>query len=62
MHCHQVIKLSNMLRAIALGKERMCNVHSVQAEFLMGGGRGSNANNIGGGVGGGVGQMGASML
>jgi hypothetical protein len=38
MHCHQVIKLSNTLPAITLGKERTCNVHGVQVEFLMRGG------------------------
>jgi hypothetical protein len=37
MHCHQVIKLSDTLPAIALGKERTCPVHGVQVEFLMGG-------------------------
>jgi hypothetical protein len=56
MHCHQVIKLSNTLPAIALGKKRTCTVHGVQVEYLMGGGwgRGGNANNFGGGVGGGA--------
>jgi hypothetical protein len=32
-----VIKLSNMLLAIALGKERPCNVHCTQVELLIGG-------------------------
>jgi hypothetical protein len=55
MHRHQVIKLSNTLPAIALGKERTCTAHGIQAEFLMGeGGGGSNANDFGGGVGGGA--------
>jgi hypothetical protein len=35
--CHQVIKLSDTLPAIVLGKERTCSIHG-EAEFLMGGG------------------------
>jgi hypothetical protein len=54
-----MIKLSNMLPAIALGKERTFSLPSVQAEFLMGGGGGGggNANNVEGGVGGGAGRI-----